>query len=288
MRLHIQNNVWTQSPYSTRTFHQFLPGSVRTANAQKESKQREVLEKAAKLVQGNNAEKIELQNSGPAELSTLLVSEKDIPKKAAQKIENYYQTAGSLTDGITRMEARLKFLQSEYGKYTGEDSGKHAEKMKGLIESEYQNMSGLLKPAADMLSGELHLSEKVYGKEFTEEYQALLGDVPDKLRDIAESLKGAGSVDEALKQLAAAKEKLGTISEDLAGRYQEYTGREVTRYSYKSETDFSGQESSYALLWNWSEITVDDSNAENLSDYGIDIHALNQIPKAVNLLDTKA
>lgn len=102
------------------------------------------------------------------------------------------------------------------------------------------------------------------------------------------SLKGAGSVDEALKQLAAAKEKLGTISEDLAGRYQEYTGWEVTGYSYKSETDFSGQVSSYALLWNWSEVTVDDSNAENLSDYGIDLHALNQIPKAVNLLDTKA
>ena len=293
MRINTQNMFWMHTARRQNvqnTFSQFLPGSARTANTQKTIQQKSIYEKASVLVNGGQAKDIDigLENSGPAELSSLFVDKKNIPAKAAQKIDDYYQTAGALTDGITYKETRLKYLLSEYEKMSENGSEKQLEKMEKLIESEYQDMSGLLKPAADMLFGEIHLSEKVYGKEFTEEYRKLLGDIPDQIRTIADGLKDAGSAEEALEQLAAAKERLGNIAEELAGRYHAYTGKELPGYQYKAEADYQESVKSYGLLWSWDEVAVDTSHVENLADYGVDVRSLSSIPEAVNLIDTTA
>ena len=187
MRIYAQNMFRMNRTDSRNTCGQFLPGAARSADAQKAVEQREIRQKVEAL-------------------SSFFVSEKNVPVKAAQKIEEYYQITGSLSDSITYKEARLKYLQSEYEKIAAGDSGKRAEKMRELIESEYKDMAGVLNYTADLMRDSLRNSELVYGKSFSEEYRKLLGDVPDKLYSIANRLKESGSAEEALGYLGAAKE----------------------------------------------------------------------------------
>lgn len=228
-----------------------------------------------------------LENTGAAALSLLLIDKKDVPAKAAQKIEAYYQTTGSLADTITYKEARLTYLQSEYEKIAANDSGKRADKMKELIKSEYKDMAGVLNYTADLMSESLRNSEAVYGKPFSEEYHALLNDIPDKLHSIADGLKDFDNIEDALEYLGAAKEQLVGLGEELKSQYREYTGKELAGYEFRTEEDYAGAVGSYALMWSWDEVTVDTEHMENLADYGVDIHNLSAIPEAVNLIDTK-
>lgn len=216
------------------------------------------------------------------------VAVRNVQGKTAGKINEYYQAVGSVTDGITYMETRLKYLRAEYEKMAGYRSEKHMEKMRELMESEYADMTGLLTAEADMLTGELKLSRKVYGEAFSNEYQSVLGDIPDRLRSIAAGLSGAGSTEEALIQLADAKGQLGGLAEELRSRYREYAGGELTEYKYRTKEDFKDSVKSYGLLWSWDEITVDTSDVRNLADYGVDIKDLSKIPKAVNIIDVQA
>lgn len=290
MRINTQNMFWMNKPGSQNTFNQFLPGAARTADAQKALKQRAIQEKAAALIRGGDMKQIDtgLENTGPAALSSFLVAKEDVPVKAAQKIEAYYQTAGTLADSFTYKETRLKYLKSEYEKLAANGSEKHAEKMNELMASEYQDMAGVLDYTAKLLSDSLGNCEAVYGKPFSEEYRALLGDIPDKITSISEGLKKAGGIEEGLAYLAKAKEQLVSLGDELKGRYQEYTGKELADYQYRTKEDYGHAVGSYGLLWSWDEVTVDTDNVENLADYGVDISNLSAIPAAVNLIDAKA
>ncbi len=290
MRIHIQNMPWMNYARTQIPSMHLLSGSLRTADAQRIQKQKEVNEKIEVLSRGSEARSVEpkTQNKTLGGFSDLLVSGKDVQGKTAGKINEYYQAVGAVTDGITYMETRLKYLQSEYEKMDGYSFEKKMEKMRELMESEYKDMTGLLNVEAGMMAGELYLSSKVYGKAFGEEYQSVLGDIPDRIRDIAAGLKGSGSVKEALGQLADAKKKLGGLGEELKGRYREYTGKELVEYNYRTESDFKDSVKSYGLLWSWDEITIDTSEVRNLSDYGVDIKKLSEIPEAVNIIDIRA
>lgn len=252
MRINTQNMFWMNTSHTQKALNRFLPGAVRSAEQQKAQQHREIGE------------------------------------KAALKIETYYQTVGSLTDSVTYKEERLKYLQSEYEKMSVNRSEKHLQKMKELIDSEYRDMEAILNSAAKRMNVSLHNSEAVYGKEFSEEYRALFGDIPDRLSGIAAGLRDTGSVKEALQYLAAAKASLGGLAEELRGMYQKYTGKELAEYEYHSGEDFAESVRSYGLIWSWDEVTVDTKNTANLSDYGVDINNLSAIPEAVNLIDTKA
>lgn len=290
MRINTQNMFWMNQSRSQKTMNQLLPGAARAADARKAFGQREIKEKAAALTRGavTKYEETGLENTGPAALSSFIVAKEDVPAAAARKMEEYYRSAGSLADSITYKEARLTYLKSEYEKISAGDSGKHAEKMKELIESEYQDTADILNYTADLLGDSLRNAGSVYGKPFGEEYQALLGEIPDKIRTIADGLKGAQSTEDALQYLAAAKEQLMGLAEELKGRYREYTGKDLAEYEYRTEEDYADSVGSYGLLWSWDEVTVDTSNIENLADYGVDIHQLSAIPAAVNVIDTKA
>lgn len=290
MRINTQNMFWMNKPGSQKALNQFLPGAARTADSQRALKQRAIQEKAAALIRGGDTKKIDtgLENTGPAALSSFIVAKEDVPVKAAQKIEAYYQTTGSLADSITYKETRLLYLQSEYEKIAANGSEKHAEKMKELIASEYQDMAGVLDYMAELLGDSLRNCEAVYGKPFSEEYRGLLGDIPDKISSISEELKNAGSIEEGLAYLAKAKEQLASLGDELKDRYQEYTGKELAEYEYRTKEDYGHAVGSYGLLWSWDEVTVDTDNLENLADYGVDISNLSGIPVAMNLIDTKA
>ncbi|MCI9226556.1 MAG: hypothetical protein HFG86_00840 [Dorea sp.] len=285
MRINTQNIFWMNTSHTQKALNRFLPGAVRSAE-----QHREISEKAALLTKGAGTRGAEtgIENAGPAALSSFIVAKQDIPAKAALKIETYYQTVGSLTDSVTYKEERLKYLQSEYEKMSVNRSEKHLQKMKELIDSEYRDMEAILNSAAKRMNVSLHNSEAVYGKEFSEEYRALFGDIPDRLGGIAAGLRDTGSVKEALQYLAAAKASLGGLAEDLRGMYQKYTGKELAEYEYHSGEDFAESVRSYGLIWSWDEVTVDTKNTANLSDYGVDINNLSAIPEAVNLIDTKA
>ncbi len=290
MRIYAQNMFPMNRANSQKTLNQLLPGAARSADAQKSIEQREIREKAAALTRGGGTRQVDtgLENTGAAALSLLLIDKKDVPAKAAQKIEAYYQTTGSLADTITYKEARLTYLQSEYEKIAANDSGKRADKMKELIKSEYKDMAGVLNYTADLMSESLRNSEAVYGKPFSEEYHALLNDIPDKLHSIADGLKDFDNIEDALEYLGAAKEQLVGLGEELKSQYREYTGKELAGYEFRTEEDYAGAVGSYALMWSWDEVTVDTEHMENLADYGVDIHNLSAIPEAVNLIDTKA
>lgn len=186
MRINTQNMFWMNQSRSQKTMNQLLPGAARAADARKAFGQREIKEKAAALTRGavTKYEETGLENTGPAALSSFIVAKEDVPAAAARKMEEYYRSAGSLADSITYKEARLTYLKSEYEKISAGDSGKHAEKMKELIESEYQDTADILNYTADLLGDSLHNAGSVYGKPFGEEYQALLGEIPDKIRTI--------------------------------------------------------------------------------------------------------
>ena len=146
----------------------------------------------------------------------------------------------------------------------------------------------MLNYTADLMSESLRNSEAVYGKPFSEEYHALLNDIPDKLHSIADGLKDFDNIEDALEYLGAAKEQLFGLGEELKSQYREYTGKELAGYEFRTEEDYAGAVGSYALMWSWDEVTVDTEHMENLADYGVDIHNLSAIPEAVNLIDTKA
>lgn len=160
--------------------------------------------------------------------------------------------------------------------------------MKELMNAEYKDMAGVLNYTADLMSESLRNSETVFGKPFSEEYRALLKDVPDKIHSIADGLKESDSVEEALEYLEAAKGQLAELARALKNQYQTYTGKELAGYEYRTEEDYAGAVGSYGLMWSWEEVTVDTEHMENLADYGVDIHNLGAIPAAVNLIDTKA
>lgn len=289
MRIYAQNMFRMNRTDSRNTCGQFLPGAARSADAQKAVEQREIRQKAEALTRGTVMKRTDtgLENTGTAALSSFFVSEKNVPVKAAQKIEEYYQITGSLSDSITYKEARLKYLQSEYEKIAAGDSGKRAEKMRELIESEYKDMAGVLNYTADLMRDSLRNSELVYGKSFSEEYRKLLGDVPDKLYSIANRLKESGSAEEALGYLGAAKDQLAEIAKELKDQYHTYTGKELAGYEYRTEEDYADAVGSYGLMWSWDEVTVDTEHVQNLADYGVDINNLSAIPTAVNLIDKR-
>lgn len=86
-----------------------------------------------------------------------------MPVKAAQKIEEFYQAAGSLTDSVTYKEARLRYLQSEYEKIADSGSKKRADKLKELMEEEYRDMAEILEWRADLMDEGFRNSDAVYG-----------------------------------------------------------------------------------------------------------------------------
>ena len=290
MRINIQNMPLIKNGPGKISSVQPLPGSARTADLQRIRKQKEINEKIAALSGDSEGRSTntKMQAADPAGLLDLHVAGKDVQGKTAEKMNVYYQAVGAVTDGITYMETRLKYLCSEYEKMAGYGSEKQMEKMRELIESEYKDMTGLLNAEAGMLAGELHLSYKVYGEVFAKEYQAILGDIPDRIKDIAVGLKGAGSVEEALFQLADGKAKLEGLTGELKERYRDYTGKELAEYRYRTETDFEDSVKSYGLLWSWDEVEIDTSEVRNLSDYGVDLKELNKIPEAVNRIDVRA
>lgn len=290
MQINTQNMFRTNASRSQNTFTQLLPGSARTANMHKLLGQKVIQEKVRALTENSTVQNadIEIENTTPAALSSFIVSKNDIPAKAALKMESYYQTMGSLTDSITYKEARLKYLYSEYEKIAENGSEKHAEKMLGLIDSEYKGTADILNYSADLLRQELCNAEAIYGKEFSEEYQKLLGDIPDKISEIAGSLQDTDNAEDTLNRLASAREQIGDLARELMDRYQTYTGKNLKEYSYRSEEDYKESVKSYGLLWNWDEVSVDTENVQNLADYGVDIRNLSAIPVAQNLIDTKA
>lgn len=284
MRINTQNLFWMNTARGQKGLNQLLPGSLRTADAQKDLKQKEITEKVSALTRD-----IGIENTGTgAPLSSFIVAKGDVPVKAAQKIEEFYQAAGSLTDSVTYKEARLRYLQSEYEKIADGSSKKRADKLKELMVEEYRDTAEILDWRADLMEEGFRNSDRVYGKLFGEKYRTVFGEIPGRIRSIADSLKGTDDMEEALKYLASAKEQLLKLADGLKAKYQEYTGQELAGYEYSSEDDFTESVKSYGLLWSFEEVTVDTANMQNLADYGVDINNLSAIPEAVNLIDTRA
>lgn len=244
MTINTQNAFWSQVMGRQKMNNQFLTGSMRAAEARKVIQNQEFLQKVSGIKSGKEEETQKKQAAlltiDQSTYSEFLVSAKDVPKAMAGEMEQYYQGAGNVVDNLTGMEEQLKYLQEEYDKAVGEGNTEKAQAIEEWTQKQYQDMSWMTGASLGISHFRIDHADRLYGKAYGEVAKEQLGDLHDRINEISQGLKGAGSVKEALEQIAAAKEQLMGIAKDVESRYQAYTGNSIASYEYKTAQDFDG------------------------------------------------
>lgn len=257
-------------------------GSAIEANKRKDAERQEFHSKLSTL-SAEEEKKPEITLPDAPSRPPFEVIGEEVAVKTADAMEQYYKHTGNLVDNLTYMEENLKYLQSEYEKYENAGDSEHASKIKEDMEKQYQDMSFLVDAHLGMQNAFFKMSERLYGKQYSEEVNAQLGDAVSKTADLAEGLKGAESLEEAFEYIAAAKEQAKKMNSSLAAKYQEYTGKELTPYEYKTAESYQGMMEDRRVID--KELTPDDSLKLYLGEYGANFKELSEL---TNLLDKKA
>lgn len=261
--------------------NQFNLGSAIEANKRKDAEQKELNSRLSAL--SVEEKKPDTEKTFVHSDPSFILNGEEVKEKTAALMEEYYKHTGNLVDSLTYMEEKLKYLQSEYEKYESAGDTEHALKIKEHMEKQYQDMSFLVDANLGLQNAILKLSERLYGKNYSEEVSAQLGDTASGLAHLSETLKGSGSLEDALDSLAAAKEQAKEVNRSLAKQFQEYTGKELTSYEYKTAEDYQDMAADSILIN--KELIPDESLKLNPGDYGINFKDLHELS---NLLDKKA
>ncbi|MCI8949580.1 MAG: hypothetical protein HFG49_05980 [Lachnospiraceae bacterium] len=244
MTINTQNAFWSQVMGRQKSSSQFLTGSMKAAEARRIVQNQEFLQKVSGLKEGTGSEtqkkQTELLSIDQSTYSEFLVSEKDVPKAIADEMDRYRQGTGNVIDNLTGMEEQLKYLQEEYDKAVAEGNTEKASAIEEWTQKQYQDMSWITGAGLGISHFRISNADRLYGKAFGGEAKEQLGDLRGRVDEISQGLKGAGSVEEALEQIAAAKEKLMGIAGEVEERYQAYTGNQMSSYEYKTAQDFAG------------------------------------------------
>lgn len=243
MRINTQSLWWSQMMGRQRGSGQLLTGSMKAAEAKKALQQQEFYQKVSALSENKAGETQTKQEKrktiDEAAFSPFFIEEKDVPKTIAWEMDCYYQSAGNVVDNMTAAEERMKYMQAEYEKAVAAGKTEEADARKEWMEKEYQDMTWITGSGLNISHFRIDHAD-LYGKNFGAEADQWLGDLKGRVDQINEGLKGAGSVEEALQQLSAAKEQMMGLAEDVALRYQEYTGETLSAYEYQTAGDFQG------------------------------------------------
>ena len=245
MRIDTQSSFWSQVMGRQKAGGLWLTGSMRAADARKAAQQQEFLQKVSALKkdgQAGSAGKKEavLEEAEISSFSEFLISKEKVPAAIESELERYYHAVGNLVDNLTGMEEQLSYMQAKYDQEMAEGREDRAEMIRDWNEKQYQDMSWMARANLGISHFHIDHAQRLYGEDFCEEAKKWLGDLPDQVKDISQGLQGAGSVKEALGQIAAAKEQLKKLAEDVAGRYQDYSGKEIAPYVYQTAEDFAG------------------------------------------------
>lgn len=247
MKIDMQSPFWAQVMGRQTGKSLILTGSMKTADAKKAQQQQDFLQKVSELGRSSgtkSAKRKETEAEKQAifdqpDYSEFAISPKDVSKFMGEEMERYVQGARNTVDNLTGMEEQLKYMQAAYNQALEDGDTEKAGAIKEWTEKQYQDMSWM--PGASMLGishFRLDHASRLYGEAYGKEAAGWMGDLPGRVNEITEGLKGAESVDEALQQIAAAKEQLMNLADEVAGRYEAYTGNGLDAYEYKTAEDF--------------------------------------------------
>ncbi len=246
MRIDTQNSFWDQIMGRQKADGLLMTGSMRAASARQSAEQQEFLQKVSALSEGSQAGSAKKQqqaspeNVDSSEFSEFIISREKIPEAIEREMENYYHGVGNLVDNLTAMEEHLKYMQAKYDQVVAEGDTEKAAVIKEWNEKQYGDMTWMAGANLGISHFRIDHAQRLYGEEFGQEASDWLGDLPGQVKDISQGLKGAKSVEEALGQIAAAKDQLMGLADQVAERYQAYGGKVLDSHVYQTAEDFAG------------------------------------------------
>ena len=231
----------------------WLTGAMKAASARQAVQHQAFLQKVSALSKEGQkwsaAKKTDLVTIDMSSFSEFTIAKKDVPKAMEGEMERYHQAIGDLVDNLTGMEEQLKYMQAAYEQAVEDGQTEKARAIQEWDEKQYQDMSWMVGANLGISHFRMDHAQRLYGKDFGQAVEGWMGDLHGIADQVAQGLKGAGSVEEALGQLAAAKEQLMGMADEVAGRYQAFSGKELAAHTYKTAEDFAGVKWDAHLLY---------------------------------------
>ncbi len=290
MRIDTQSSFWSQIMGRQKTAGLWLTGSMKAADARQAAQQQEFLQKVSALDEGSRTGNAGKKQADPETVelsgfSEFIISKERVPAAIESEIERYYHAVGNLVDNLTAMEEQLQYMQTKYDQEMAEGKTERAEVIQDWNEKQYQDMSWMA--GANLGISHFHIdhAKRLYGEDFCQAAKEWLGDLPDKVKDISQGLQGASSVEEALGQIAAAKEQLMGLADMVAERYQTYSGKTIHSHEYQTAEDFAGIQWDSHLIYPGGNLQQSDTLVGEEYLKKLD---LSQYVQAGNLLDKQA
>lgn len=245
MRINRQSLFWAQAMNRRSGQSLMLTGSMKAADAKKAQQQKEFWQKVSELNRSSSSanttqKKKEVIIQEDPDYAEFAVKEKDVFKVMTKEMESYYQAVGNTVDNLTGMEEQLKYMQDAYNQALADGDMEKAGVIKEWTEKQFQDMSWISGASLGITHFRLDNAKRLYGEAYGKEVENWMADLSGKAEEMSEGLKGAKSVDEALQMIAAAKEKFMGLAEEVAGRYEAYTGNNLSPYEYRTAEDFEG------------------------------------------------
>lgn len=246
MKINMQSPFWAQVMGRQTGRSLILTGSMKAADAKKAQQQQDFQQKVYELGRSSGTKDAK-QKEAEAQKQIILdqpdyseftISPKDVSKCMEKEMESYCQGMENMVDNLTGMEEQLKYMQVAYHQAQEEGDTEKADVIKEWTEKQYQDMSWMPGAFLGISHFRLDHANRLYGEAYGKEVEGWMGDLHGRVNEITEGLKGAKSVDEALQQIAAAKEQFMNLADEVAGRYEDYTGKGLEAYEYKTAEDF--------------------------------------------------
>lgn len=221
----------------------WLTGAMKAAGVRQAVQHQAFLQKVSALSKegqtGSTAKKTSLVTINQSSFSEFTIAKKDVPKAMEGEMERYHQAIGDLVDNLTGMEEQLKYMQAgaEQAMEAGQTEKAHI--IQEWNEKQYQDMSWMVGTNLGISHFRMDHAQRLYGKDFGQAAEEWIGDLHSIADGVAQGLKGAESVEDALSQLTAAKEQLMGMADEVADRYQAFSGKELAAHTYKTAGDFA-------------------------------------------------
>ncbi|WP_289301127.1 hypothetical protein [Sporofaciens musculi] len=274
MKINTQGLLFTQSARKN-TFHSFFNSFIKKPVSQEREWKQELHQKMSELTRKSN---------GPL---MSFIRETEVPIKVASEMDRYYNAVGNAVDNLTCMEEQIKYMQSEYDKAVSQGDDVKSETLSKWMKNQYADMSWQMSSVIGISHFRIDNASKLYGEAFGEEAKKQLTDLHDNTENILQGLKGAQSTEDALQRLAKAKEDLMKQAHIAEQRYADYTGNQLSPYTYKTEKDFSGIKWDSHVIYNYTLDSVKPMNsAINLKGY--QQISFDQLDAAENIVDLHA
>lgn len=283
MQINTQNLFFSQTSVQ-KANRMFLTGTMRTAISKNASQKQELYRKAAALSQEKRKTSIAGSSADPMPVFSMNSGS----VTAAGEIERYYQAFGNAVDNLTCLEEQFKYMQAEYDKASAEGNTEKAGVLNNWIENQCKDMSWTVRTTSmGITHSRIDNAERLFGKAFSKEDSMLFSGLYEEAMAISQRLKGAGSVEDALKQIGEAKEQMKLLADDAAKRYETSAGKQLSSHVYKTAEDYTGIKWDSHFIYH-SELQLPRPEDVSMNLAGIYGVHFSQMQSAGNFLDQQA